>query len=81
MNPHRPRIVKIAWFDSCGIVPIWENRDAIESLPPVLNCSVGYLWESTKDHVTIAQSLHRDQIGRRFTIPRGCIHKMKTVAR
>ena len=72
------KIVEIEWADSCGIQDVWESRDA-DTLHPSLNVSVGYLCEATAKLVTICQSLSPSQLGRRFTIPRGCIRRMRTL--
>ncbi len=74
------QIVEIEWFDSCGIPDVWESRDA-EPLEPSKIVTVGYLCEATAKLVTICQSLSPSQLARRFTIPRGCIRKMRTIRR
>lgn len=76
---NKPKIVEIEWEDSCGTPPIWEMAEDLRSLRPSSIRSVGYLYESNKRFVTISQSLSECQIGRRFTIPRGCIKKMRTL--
>jgi hypothetical protein len=70
------KIVEITWVDSAGMCGIWETPDC-EPLTPMKIKSVGYLWEKTKDYVTIIQSIGNEQLGRRFSIPRGCIKKIK----
>jgi hypothetical protein len=74
------KVIEIEWVDSGGIDSIWEFKDC-KPMKPRRLVSVGYLWESTKHHVTICQSLGPDQVGRRFTIPRGCIKRIKTLAK
>jgi hypothetical protein len=74
-------IVEIEWVDSCGLVSVWEDAEALRPLVPSLHYTVGYLMESTPKYITVAQSWHPDSIGRRFSIPRGCVRKMRTVRR
>lgn len=75
------KIVEIEWVDSCGVVPVWESRDNLGSMTPIPIVSVGYLWEATDDFVTIGQSYSEYSVGHRFTVPRGCIKKMRTIRR
>ena len=79
-NGRMARIVEIEWMDSVGKPEVWEADDA-DVLVPSQILSVGYLWNETADAVTICQSRSPSQVGRRFTIPRGCIRKMKTIRR
>jgi hypothetical protein len=74
------KIVEITWEDSTGVNTTWEDRDS-KPLDPIVINSVGYLLESNKDFVTICQSESCDQLGRRFSIPRGCIKKIKIIRR
>jgi len=71
------KIVEITWKDSCGVVDqIWESQNCKPLIPPDIK-SIGYLWEKTKDYITIIQSLDVNQMAGRFSIPRGCIKKIK----
>lgn len=74
-------IVEIEWLDSIGVPAVWE--DAVEaeagSLVPSIITTVGYLWESAENFVTVCQSMSPAQVARRFSIPRGCIVKMRTI--
>jgi hypothetical protein len=72
------KIVEIEWVDSCGTYVVWADKDS-GSLEPVPIESVGYLWEATKHQVTLVQSLSPEQIGHKFTIPRGCIRKYRVI--
>ncbi len=75
----QPRILEIEWTDACGLMNVWEQRDGLETLPPSSICSIGYLWETTKNYITICQSYSPMQVARRFSIPRGCIKKVKVI--
>ncbi len=74
-------VVEIEWLDSCGLASVWEDSEAIEPLIPSIHYTIGYLMESTLQYVTVAQSWHPDSIGRRFSIPRGCIRQVRTIRR
>ena len=75
------KIVEIEWVDSGGMTPIWESTEGLEPLKPLPIVSVGYLWAAKKKSVVICQSLSAGQVARRFVIPRGCIKKIRTVAK
>ena len=62
--------VSIEWVDSKGITDQWEYRDEIETIPPSICWSVGFLVEETDQHMTIAQSVSETQVMGRTTIPR-----------
>ena len=72
-------IVEIEWVDSCSKDIIWECKDGLESIVPLPCVSIGYLLEKTKTHITIAQTLSRQAVARRFTIPIGCVKKIRRV--
>lgn len=72
------RIVEIEWLDSVGKPEVWEFADA-DPLEPSSIVSIGYLWKETSDAVTICQSQSPSQVARRFTIPRGCIRRLRTI--
>jgi len=78
-KPKEPRILEIEWVDSCGLLNVWEVRDGLETLPPSPIRTIGYLWEMTKDYITLCQSYSPMQVARRFSIPRGCIKKVKAI--
>jgi hypothetical protein len=81
VDRHR-KIVEIEWVDSCGLIPVWEVIDRnLLSLAPWPRWTVGYLWEETENYITVAQSWNEESVGRRFSIPRGCIVKMQTIRR
>lgn len=69
--------VEIEWIDSCGRTGIWESLDELEPLVPFPAVTIGYLLEKTKTHVTVAQTLNPECVARRFTIPLGCIKKIR----
>jgi len=73
------RIVEIEWFDSVGLMSVWEVREEIEPLQPSPIITVGYLWEEAKDFVTVCQSQSRMQVARRFSIPRACIKSIRII--
>ncbi len=74
-------IVEIEWLDSIGVPAVWENTEEAEadSLAPSIITTVGYLWESAESFVTVCQSFSPAQVARRFSIPSGCIQKIRTI--
>jgi hypothetical protein len=71
------KLVEINWVDSCGSPTIWEEP---EPMPPLSIISIGYLLEKNDKYVTICQSVSESEnVGRRFTIPAGCIKKIKVI--
>jgi hypothetical protein len=66
--------VEVKWEDSHRVAgDVWESREGVEPLEPVLVMSVGYLVEETASHLTLTQSYTEDQFACRFCIPTGCI--------
>ena len=72
-------IVEIEWVDACSNTTIWEFKEGLEPILPMPAASIGYLIEKTKTHITIAQTLSRQSVARRFTIPIGCVKKIRRV--
>ena len=73
------RIVEIEWVDSCSKDIVWEFKSDLESIVPLPCVSIGYLLEKTKTYITIAQTLSGQAVARRFTIPIGCVKKIRRV--
>lgn len=71
-------IVLIEWVDSKGMER-WEYLNEIESMPPCLCYSVGFLVEDGKEYKTIALGVSDTQVLGRTTIPSGCIKNIKTL--
>jgi len=67
------KIVEIDWVDSISSNEVWESTD--EPMPPGPCRSIGYLLESAKTYVTIAQSIHTDYVGRRYNNPARLHHE------
>lgn len=64
-------LVKIKWLDSRGTTVGWEYKDEVESCNLDI-CeveSVGYLYFSTERYKTLVQSISKDQILGRLSIP------------
>lgn len=72
-------IVLIEWVDSKGMER-WEYLDEIESMPPCICRSVGFMIEDNSDYKTIALGLSDAQVLGRTTIPTGCIKSIKKLA-
>jgi hypothetical protein len=69
-------IVLVEWVDSKGMER-WEYLDGIESIPPCICHSVGFMMEDHSDYKTIALGLTDTQVLGRTTIPAGCIRSIK----
>ena len=69
----------IEWVDSTTTAR-WQDTRDIRTTPS--RCAtVGFLVHSTKDAITLAQSLDRDggDVNATMTIPRGCIKSIRNV--
>lgn len=74
MKKHQ--IVEVMWLDSMGSNVMWEWQDTYDdSLHPIK--TIGYFIKQTKDAIIICQSVHDDQYGRVYRIPRGCVKEVK----
>ena len=71
LNPYD--LVMISWVDSQGIAMGWEHINEIESMPAVHCKSVGFVWESGDDFITLVPTMAKTQIFGRLTIPRVAI--------
>jgi hypothetical protein len=67
--------IHIKWIDSKGITPDWEHVEDIEPLLPVTCETIGFLVESNKEYITVAQSITEGQVMGRMTIPMCCVLK------
>lgn len=72
-------IVLIEWIDSKGMER-WEYLDEIETMPPGICYSVGFMIEDNPDYKTLALGLSDTQVLGRTTIPSGCIRSIKKLA-
>jgi hypothetical protein len=80
-------LVEIDWIDSTQNVQVWHNLDDIikeETESKEVMKSVGYLIHKDKRKHLLANSLHYDntgklanRVGSIFTIPTGCVIKIK----
>ncbi len=71
--------VEIHWLDSKGITSEWEFLEDIQPLVPCECTSVGYLIDENKDYKTIVQSISKEQVLGRMSIPTACIIKIKVL--
>ena len=71
--------VLIKWEDSGAIDGlVWQFKDDWEC--NIHECqSIGFLVSKDKRSVVLAQSENKDQYGRLFAIPTGCIISIKTL--
>jgi len=71
------KLVRIEWLDAKGVSSEWENRKKMKRLKPSKCVSVGFLVDDGEEFKTIAQTVEKDHILGRHTIPAGCIKKMR----
>jgi len=71
--------ILIEWVDSKGMER-WEYLDEIETMPPCICYSVGFIIENTPDYKTIALGLSDTQVLGRMTVPSGCIRSIRKMA-
>ena len=81
------RRVYIKWLDSTAQKKIWWNfPDIIEEIKKSeagdYFYSTGYLFEETKNHYYLANSIHFEDkkaiaLGEIFSIPKGCVLQIK----
>jgi hypothetical protein len=73
------RLILIKWIDSKGITSGWEYKDGLPPLKPCVCKTVGYVTEKTKTYITVVQTVSKDQVLGRITIPLKAILKTKRV--
>lgn len=76
-------LVLIDWIDATYDQDGWQTFDeAGYELEPATMKTAGFVTESTKDYITIVQTLTSDNgFMNRFTISTGCIKKIETLKR
>lgn len=73
------KIVKIEWEDSKSASHDWEDIENIEPLKLAICVSVGFIFEETKDYITIVPTVSERHILGRLSIPRKCIKKQRSL--
>lgn len=77
------RIVEVHWEDSIGAMGIWESSGWVEDLIPSMIVTVGWELSKTKGHVTVANSVGKDDpdgnVQGAICIPRSAIRKVKVL--
>ena len=71
--------VIIRWIDSKGITTDWEFRNELELLKPCICFSGGFLIDDTPEYKTISQTITKNQVLGRLTIPNCSIIKIKYI--
>jgi hypothetical protein len=70
-------IVEVWWLDSHAWERPWIEMDQRPPHSAAACKSVGYLIEKDKHFVIVSQSMGDDEYGGAFSIPRGCIVKIR----
>ena len=70
-------LVQITWLDSVGVTSAWEFRDELDSLKCAKIKTVGFVEKWGKKRLTVAQSISKEQVLGRITIPRGCVVEVR----
>ncbi len=78
-NALKYKLVLIEWLDSKGVTTNWEYLDELEPVLPVECVSTGFLIDDKKDYKTLVQTLSKNQVLGRITIPCCSITKIKRV--
>ncbi len=73
------KIVEVQWNDSCALSEVWVSKRDLEeiTLTPSDCCTVGYLIQENEESISVAQSINDNQFGKIFTIPLGCVHRIR----
>lgn len=71
------KIVKIDWIDSCIGPAGWGDKEDYGNVTLVECTTVGFVVSETKEHITIANTVNKDQLLGVLTIPKRCIKKRK----
>ena len=73
------KIVKIEWLDSKTASHEWEDIEDLEPLELAICTTVGFIFEETKDYITIVPTVSEGHILGRLSIPRKCIKKLRSL--
>ena len=71
-------LVIVTWVDAATDNG-WTDTDEAHDFTPPECMTVGYLLADKPDHVVLAQSHGGDEMGNRWTIPRGMISLIRTL--
>lgn len=71
-------IVLVVWIDAATEAGWTDTEDAHDFVPPECQ-TLGYLIADKPDHVVLAQTHGGNEMGNRWTIPRGMVKAMKVL--
>ncbi len=71
--------VEIEWLDSKAGPGGWEHLDELEPVKPAVCRTLGFITEQTPEYITLAQTIGREQVLSRITIPTAAITNYRTL--
>ena len=71
-------IVEICWLDAISTGDDWINNQELDT-NPAPSIAIGYLAHQTPHTVTLVSMVNETHWANGITIPRGCIHTIKTI--
>ena len=74
------KLVLIEWLDAQSMADGgWQRRKDVEKLTPALVRSVGWIFDETKDYVTLIAHDGDGEVSGDFSIPKACIKKRRVI--
>jgi hypothetical protein len=73
--------VEIDWIDSKSGDWCWEYIDGLSPVPPAKCKTIGFIFDVTKEYLTVVQSISNTQVLGRITIPKCAILKVKCLGK
>lgn len=71
-------LVMVTWVDAATDNGWTDTDEAHDFVPPVCQ-TIGYLVADKPDHVVLAQTHGGNEMGNRWTIPRGMVSSVRTL--
>lgn len=73
--------VEVCWLDALSVAEEWSNPEDVKDFMPEPTVSVGYLWQSEPEFLTLITLVNTSNIGNGLLIPRGCITHVRPLTR
>jgi len=67
------KFVFVEWIDSRGTPTLWEHCQEVNTIPPSHPWSSGFIIDKNEDYITLLQTVDKEQIMGRVTIPQCAI--------
>lgn len=72
-------LITVKWRDAARKEGAWHDIGTAQTFEPLTAYSVGFLVKLTDQHVTICQSVHEEEAGGLFTIPREWAQEIEVI--